>query len=71
MYSQALISSNIRKIIQSKGVKQRYIAERAGFDEKTFSNMVNGRKTIRAEYIPLIADALDVSVNDLFASESA
>lgn len=71
MYSQAMISSNIRRLIQDKGVKQCYIAERAGFDEKTFSNMVNGRKTIRAEYIPMIAEALEVPVNALFEPNSA
>ena len=56
----------IRNTIDSKGMKQVVVAERAGFTEQQFSNMLNGRKVIKAEYIPKIANALGVDVGDLF-----
>lgn len=60
------IAKAIAKITRSKGLYQKYVAEKAGFTEQQFSDMLNGRKVIRAEYIPTIANALGVSINDLF-----
>ena len=60
------IRDNIRGTIDAKGMKQVVVAERSGFTEQQFSDMLNGRKIIRAEYIPKIANALGVSVWDLF-----
>ena len=59
------IRDNIRGTIDAKGMKQVVVAERSGFTEQQFSDMLNGRKIIRAEYIPKIANALGVSVGDL------
>ncbi len=61
------VVQNIRNIIRKKGMKQTAVAERAGFSDSDFSNMLNDRrKLIRIEYIPKIAKALDVSLNELF-----
>ena len=60
------IINNIKRIIEEKGMKQVAIAERAGFKASEFSNMLNGRKLLRAEYIPKIASALGVDLNEIF-----
>jgi len=61
------IVDNIKKIISVKGVKQRVVAERAGFSQSEFSNILNGRrKLLRVEHILPIAKALDVDVNTLY-----
>lgn len=60
------VESNIKKIIAEKGFLQKRVAELAGFDPKTFSNMLHGRGTLKAQYIPDIAKALGVSPNDIF-----
>ena len=61
------IISNIKTIIRDKGMKQCIVAERAGFTPQDFSNILNERrKLLRAEYLPPIADALKVDINDLF-----
>lgn len=57
------IAENIRCVIKEKGFKQKNIAIKAGFSEKSFSDLLNGRKTIKAEMIPNIAAALGVSPN--------
>lgn len=57
----------INVIIAKKGFLQKTIAIKAGFTEQQFSDMLNGRKVIRAEYIPVIAKALGVTPNDLFS----
>jgi transcriptional regulator with XRE-family HTH domain len=56
----------VKKVIHDKGMKQCVVAERAGFSESEFSNMLNGRKLLRIEHIPRIANALGIEPNDLF-----
>ena len=51
------IADNIKSVIQEKGYKQKNVAFKAGFSEKAFSDLLNGRKTIKAEMIPGIASA--------------
>ena len=59
----------INTLIAQKGLMQKAVALKAGFSEQQFSDMLNGRKVIRAEYIPLIAKALEVTPNDLFITK--
>lgn len=61
-----LVALNTKKIIRDKGIKQYVIAKKAGYNEKTFSAMLNGRKLIKACDIPPIANALEVTPNELF-----
>ncbi len=61
------VISNIKNIISDKGIKQKVVAERAGFTPQEFSNILNDRrKLLRVEYIPAIAFAMGVNVNDLY-----
>ena len=60
------ICYGIHRIINDMGYKKNAIAKRAGFSEQQFSAMLNGRKIIRAEYMPRSAKALDVSVADIY-----
>lgn len=57
---------NIKTIIRNQKLKQYAVAEKAGFNEQDFSNMLNGRKLLKAEYIGRIALALNVTPNDIF-----
>ncbi len=67
-YNQILIN-NIRAIIHKKGLKQCAVARKAGFNPNIFSSMLTERKVITAEHIPNIANALGVSVNELYETE--
>lgn len=69
MEIQTLLAQNIKAAIDRQGLKQKYVAERAGFTDNSFSAMLTGRKLIRAEYIPIIADALGVTPNDLYSAD--
>lgn len=67
---ESAIANNVKKIINEKCLKQGAIANKAGYDYKAFSNMLNGRKLVTDVDVARIADALDVSVNVLFADDS-
>ena len=60
------IARNIEMVIAEKGLLKKCVAKKAGFSENSFSDMLHGRKIIKADYIPRIANALDVEPNDLF-----
>lgn len=60
------VITNIREIIAEKGLRQKFVAEKSGFTEQAFSQLLTQKKTLKAEYIPKIANALGVTPNDLF-----
>ena len=59
----------IRWIINSKGLKQKAVAERMGITDKKLSEMLNGRKKIYFEDIQKFCSALNVTPNELFGIE--
>lgn len=65
---RSIIAENTKKIIASKGLKRKAVAERAGFSEKQFSALLNNRRIIKDLDVVAIANALDVTPNDLFGS---
>lgn len=64
------VITNIKELIASKGLKQGVVAERAGFTQQEFSNILNDRrKLLRVEHMPAIAEAIGVKVNVLYGVE--
>lgn len=55
---ESSVAEGIRVIMARKGLVQKSVALRAGFTEQQFSDMLNSRKVIRAEYLPAITRAL-------------
>lgn len=62
----SLIATNTKRIIADRGLKQRSVAAKAGFSEKQFSALMNGRRIIKDTDVMAIAIALDATPNDLF-----
>ena len=72
--SNSIVANRVREIIKEKGLKQTAIAEKAGFSTQEFSDMLNGRRLMRAVDIASIISALrgvGVDANYLFMDESA
>ena len=59
------VAVGIRKKIAEKGLVQKSVANRAGFSEQQFSDMLNDRKIIRACDLFRISEALGVDLVDL------
>lgn len=64
------VATRIKAIIKEKGLVQRVVAERSGFTAQQFTDMLNGRKVIRADYLPRIAATLGVDIRELFGAEN-
>ena len=54
----------IKEVIKEKGMTITELADKMGINRVNLSNMVNGNPTV--ETLNKIADALEVSVTDLF-----
>lgn len=60
------IIENTKKILQSRGLKQKAFAGMAGYTEQQFSRMMTGRDIIAWDDILKIANALEITPNDLY-----
>lgn len=63
------IAENVQRIISEKGLKQNAVAARANFTQTAFNAMLRGRKLIKPCDVNNIAEALEVSVNELYKQE--
>lgn len=61
-----LVARNTKEIIAQQGIKQKVVAEKAGYTASQFSNMLHGRKIIDWRDVLRICDALNVLPNDLY-----
>lgn len=71
--SNSTVANRVREIIKEKGLKQTAIAEKADFTAQEFSDMLNGRRLMRAVDIAAIISALEpvgVDANELFRRKS-
>lgn len=60
-------ANNISRLIEEKGLKQIYVAEKAGYKAQELNDMLNGRRLIKACDIPRLALALNVEINEIYS----
>ncbi len=63
-----LLGLLIKKYLKEKGIKQKFVANKAGIAENILSTMLSNKRGISAEEYFKICSALDVGTN-LFADE--
>lgn len=63
---KSAIAANVKEIIKMRCLAQGAIGMKAGYNIKTFSNMLNGRKIITDVDVIKIANALEVEPNELY-----
>jgi transcriptional regulator with XRE-family HTH domain len=60
------MKSNIGKLIDNRGLKKKYIAEKLGVSVKQLRNYETGHSYIPMDKAFLLADLLGVKVDDLY-----
>jgi len=65
----SIIQKNIGRIIEEKGLVKKGVAKRAGMTQQALSDILAGRKVIRADMVPPIAKALNVGIAELFEDD--
>lgn len=62
---------NIKNIIEQRGYKKKAIAEKMGYKENQFSDLLNGRRTVKLDDIIQLCGILDVEPNDIIKTQDA
>jgi transcriptional regulator with XRE-family HTH domain len=63
--------NRIKEVLEEKGIKQIWLAERLGKSFNSVNSYVQNRKQPRLEVLGEIATILDVDVRDLIKSNKA
>ena len=63
------VQKNVIRIIEEKGLLKKGVAKRAGMTQQALSDVISGRKVIRADMVPILANALGVGVMELFRED--
>lgn len=66
-----IVAENTRKILNERGLKHKAVAEKAGYTEGQFSNILCGRKNIETSDVLRISKALNITPNELYGIDSA
>lgn len=66
--ANAPLSNGIKAIIAQKGLKNIYVAEKAGFTPQELSDMLNGRRLIKACDVPKLAFAMEVKEGEIYSA---
>ena len=61
-----LVQANLIRIIDEKDLKKKGVARRAGITQQMLSDIIAGRKTIKADMVPALAAAVDEPIPELF-----
>jgi DNA-binding XRE family transcriptional regulator len=62
----AIIKNNLKEILESRGIKQKWLADKADVNERTLSNCINDRHDVSLKIALQIAKVLDMRVDDIF-----
>jgi len=61
-----VVKNRLQNILDDKGIKQIWLAEKVGITRQTMSNLVKNRYTTSTEIGLKIAYVLDMDFNDIF-----
>ena len=62
----SIVAANLRRVLDDRGIKHHKAAEKCGYPEKRFSDMLNGRKIIRDTDVCRISVGLQIPYEELF-----
>lgn len=65
------IANNVRRIVQARGLKYTAVAAKAGMTPTQLSALLCGRRSLKADDISALINALDISPNEIFGYEEA
>lgn len=64
------VCDRLKLYIINKGLKQKIIAEKSGLTENQMSQILNGKRSISADELEIICNAMDAKPNDIYQIKS-
>jgi len=55
----------LKELLKSKGIKQKWLAQKIGVSEVTISNWCNGKSFPKKEHLQKLSELLDVPVKEI------
>lgn len=59
-------TSKLKAVIENKGIKCSFLADKLGISRQAFSNKLNNKTPFKATEIKIICDTLDINKRDCF-----
>lgn len=60
------VCDRLNAYMKAKGLKQKTIAEKAGFTENQFSQIINDKRSISADELEIICNAIGTTPNEIY-----
>lgn len=60
------VKNRLKEILEERGIKQTWLAEKAGIDRSTLNFVISNKKSTNLETGMRIARALNLKVEDIF-----
>lgn len=60
------VCDRLKLYIDKSGLKQKVIAEKSGFSENQMSQMLNDKRSISADELEIICNAMGTSPNEIY-----
>lgn len=64
------VCERLKIYIRESGLKQCSIASKTGFTENQFSQILNGKRSISADELEVICNAMGASPNDIYKQKN-
>lgn len=61
------IGCTLKKIIEERGLRHNFVADKCGYSAKKFSAVLNGRKVITPTDVEKICNGLGITPNELYS----
>lgn len=63
------VCERLKLYIKQSGLKQCSVADKSGFTENQFSQILNDRRSVSADELEVICNAMGASPNDIYKME--
>jgi DNA-binding XRE family transcriptional regulator len=64
-----MVKNRLKEILDERGIKQKWLADRAGIKQGSLSSIINHKNSTTIEVALAIAKALDMKVEDIWVLE--
>src|SRR5690625_2280994 len=66
MKNNKIISNNLKRLREQRGIKQKFIAEQLGISANYYSQIENGHRPPQVEHLLKLRDLFNVSLDEIF-----
>lgn len=66
--AKEVLATNLRRLLEQRGISQRQLALKTGDPVMTISNIVNGKNLAGSGIVARIAEAMEVDIDSLFTA---